>query len=604
MRKILRGFFLLLFSLLPLWGLPAGVVRAQDEIPPTPEPSFRRTSLIIDVDFYTWWLIRWKNNSIACEIVIDHPEFPTGDEILKACGEDILEDWLDTQSCSISEEKDYSQCEGVYLHLAAKEKGQKTIEVHLPSPEAWMTLSGCEPRTAPNRCTTLPKLLITAIEPLPNEAIIRIQGFIGNKPFSCPGARCEIPLAPTGYQGTQVEFWADSSFGDATEHYTALVRVLTWGDFMAPEGRRSNGKEWTVDVLSSRWRGPHPASCAQIWQVFPEVGGPPGWLTTPQDVSDLESTISYYYLAGMLIQNGVVNASGCPNHGLQGDLIANNCGVQAAMPQVIDWQNRFDQQILAVASNTGVPAQLLKNIFARESQLWPGIYKIYHESGLGQLTEYGADTILLWNTSFYNQFCPLVLHQETCDLGFARLEEQEKNLLRGALVRQMDATCPSCPEGIDLSQVNFSINAFAQSLLANCEQVSRIINNVTGRQAGKTASYEDLWRFTLVNYNRGAGCLANAIQQTWIRGQNLTWSNVSANLEGDCQQAIAYVQDVSQKVRLTPTPTPWLRFVTPFPGESLTPIMGTLIPPAEQPHTNVPTPFQTPIPFETPIPYP
>lgn len=605
MRKIVRGVFLIFLSLLPVLGLPANLVRAQDETPPAPTPSYRHATFAIDVDFYTWWLIRWKDNSTACEIVIDHPDFPTGDEILLACGEDIYEDWFDTQPCSPGEENDYSQCEGVYLHLAAQEKGQKTIELNLPLPEAWVTLGGCEPRPASNRCSTPPKLLITAAEPLPNENIIRIQGSIGNDHFSCPGDRCEVPLAPTGYQGTQVEFWADSSFGDSTEHYTALVRVLAWGDFMAPEGRRGDSREWTVDILSDRWRGAHPASCAQIWQVFPEVGGPSGWLTTPKDASGLESTLSYYYLAGMLIQNGVVDAGGCPNHGLQGDLIANTCGMQAAMPQVLEWQNRFDRQILEVARNTGVPAQLLKNIFGRESQLWPGIYKIYHESGLGQLTEYGADTILLWNTSFYNQFCPLVLHQSACDLGFAHLGVQEQNLLRGALVRQMDATCPSCAEGIDLSQVNFSVNAFAEGLLANCEQVSRIIFNITGRKAGQATSYEDLWRFTLVNYNRGAGCLANAVQQTWIRGQDLTWGNVSTNLEGDCQQAIAYVEDISQEVRRTPTPTPWLRFITPSPGTLPAPVGGTPFPPIpETPYFGRQTPFVSPTLFETPIPYP
>ncbi|MEJ5201955.1 MAG: hypothetical protein WHV66_06935, partial [Anaerolineales bacterium] len=189
MRRMLSGVFLVLFSLLSLFGLPTGIVLAQDEIPPAPQPILRHASFVIDVDFYTWWLIRWKNNSTVCEIVIDHPEFPTGDEILKACGEDLYEDWFDTQPCSVNEEKDYSQCEGVYLHLAAKEKGQKTIEINLPLPEAWITLGGCDPRLSPNRCTTPPKLLITATEPLPNETIIRIQGFVGNKPFSCPGDR-------------------------------------------------------------------------------------------------------------------------------------------------------------------------------------------------------------------------------------------------------------------------------------------------------------------------------------------------------------------------------------------------------------------------------
>jgi len=96
MRKIVRGVFLIFLSLLPVLGLPANLVRAQDETPPAPTPSYRHATFAIEVDFYTWWLIRWKDNSTACEIVIDHPDFPTGDEILLACGEDIYEDWFDT----------------------------------------------------------------------------------------------------------------------------------------------------------------------------------------------------------------------------------------------------------------------------------------------------------------------------------------------------------------------------------------------------------------------------------------------------------------------------------------------------------------------------
>jgi len=55
-----------------------------------------------------------------------------------------------------------------------------------------------------------------------------------------------------------------------------------------------------------------------------------------------------------------------------------------------------------VAKIDDVPAQLLKNIFLRESQLWPGIYNSIKEVGLGHLTDNGADTILLWNPDFFN----------------------------------------------------------------------------------------------------------------------------------------------------------------------------------------------------------
>jgi hypothetical protein len=107
------------------------------------------------------------------------------------------------------------------------------------------------------------------------------------------------------------EFWADSSFGDSTEHFTARVRLVPWGDFMNPERRSSDPARWYVDVLSEQWRDGQLATCSDTWQVFPPLGGLPDWLTSTTAVEDLRTDKSYYYLAGALITYGVVDASGC-----------------------------------------------------------------------------------------------------------------------------------------------------------------------------------------------------------------------------------------------------------------------------------------------------
>ena len=115
---------------------------------------------------------------------------------------------------------------------------------------------------------------------------------------------------------------------------------------MSPEGPVSDRQLYYVDVLSTQWRGQQPASCTETWQVFPEIGGPPPWLLTPDKPEELYSTVSFYYLAGMLISSGEVDASYCPDDGLQSDLVANSCGVQAAYDKVVEWQNSFDEEIL------------------------------------------------------------------------------------------------------------------------------------------------------------------------------------------------------------------------------------------------------------------
>jgi hypothetical protein len=321
---------------------------------------------------------------------------------------------------------------------------------------------------------------------------------------------------------------------------------------MDPEGGISDTPAWYVDVLSTQWRGSPAASCSQVWMSFPDVGGPPDWLLTPETTAELKTTISYYYLAGSLIERGLVDVSPCLDGGLSGFGIASECGLETAMPQVLTWQNQFDGEILRVATETGVPAQLMKNIFGRESQFWPGIFKTLEEAGLGQMTEGGADTVLLWNPEFFSQFCPLVYKTDVCQAGFGNLSENQQNTLRGALVQKVNAACPDCPSGIDLSQANFSISVFSRALLANCEQVGQILVNRTGNFAGQTTSYEDLWKFTLTNYNAGPGCLADAITVAMNVGDPLDWAHVKLYLQPACQGAIDYVGDITAGIPIAP----------------------------------------------------
>lgn len=574
----------------------------------TPDTG-RRTKITIQFTSYKWWLIRYSNNQIACSFSVEHDGLPVAEDIEELCDDKTYDEWLNTTPCKVGQVESYSQCPGFYLQQLDSAPGKRQIEIELPEPQIWVSVTNCNAQPPDTACTTLPNLLFTAQEPLPNEAIISVQGVVAGEPFKCMGATCSVPLKPTGLDGSTAEFWADSSFGDSTQHYTARVRLVPWGDFMDPEKNSTDPRKWYVDVLSSQWRDGELASCSDTWEVFPPVGGPPEWLTSPNSSLDLESDISYYYLAGSMITYGVVDASGCVDGGLQAPNIASTCGVEAARPQLIEWQNRFDDEIMQASQNTGVPARLLKNVFARESQIWPGIYTTYKEAGLGQLTSNGADMVLLWNSDFFHQFCPLVLDQSFCEGGFWTLGDVERNMLRGALVKKVNATCPDCPAGIDLKQANYSVGVFAQSMLASCEQVGQTIWNITDLSPGQTSSYEDLWRFTLVNYNAGVGCLSTALQRTWFNSRPLDWPNVSAQLDPACQGAIGYVEDISRMLKATPTPTVWIS----VPGSLATPVLprvyetptSTLPPYRHSPtvtQTPTSTPTRTPTPTRTTTP--
>lgn len=561
----------------------------------------RQAVISVSYTTYEWWLLTWNNSQLICQIYVEHEGWPYLDEVKYFCGEQIARDWQETKPCVFSEEiTSAAQCPGLYLHLASVTPGEREIEVTLLPPEVFIDIAECDPQPPQNRCETLPKLHLMAVEPLPNEHIIAIQGTIGNDYFSCSGDECIVPLPATGVNGVGVTFWADSSFGDSTETFTAQIRVVPWGDFTAPDVAAGDDPQWYVDVLSSQYLRKVESSCSQIWSAFPPIGGPPLWLSSPDHPDALISSEPFYFLAGSLIRSGAVDASTCPGGGLQPNGVANQCGLETSRPMINEWQNQFDSEIVRVAKETGVPAQLMKNIFGRESQFWPGFAASYKEAGLGHLSDLGADTVLLWNPSFFTQFCPLVLDTTVCQRGFGNLDISEQEMLRGALVQKVNAACPECPLGIDLRQANFSISIFARSLLANCEQVGQIIYNTTRHIAGEVSPYEDLWRYTLINYNGGPGCLSDAIERTLSSGHPLIWDAVIQHLEpGICQLSIDYVNDIAympeapaptptssiQAPIFQPTPTPQVEDVVPTQGTQPTPTPdpGGGYPPAPTP---------------------
>jgi hypothetical protein len=392
----------------------------------------------------------------------------------------------------------------------------------------------------------LPTLVLTGEEPLKGEHITGLAGDVDGTPFTCD-AICQVDLAPTDNNGSNLDFWASSSYGDSSEEFQARVRVTKSDD--------PSDQAWYTDVLSTQWHGDVLAGCSQIWDIFPPVGGTPDWLSTPQRPEDLATKVSYEYLSANLIKKGVVDTSTCENGGLFANGLANTCGLEMARPAVNDWQNRFDELIFTAAQQTGVSAKLLKNIFARESQFWPGAAPDHLEAGLGQMTEGGADAVLTWNPSFYEQFCPSVLDEAECkskiyprpEEGWEGigLDDAERSLLRGALVKSVDAVCPDCSLGIDLKKTDFSVSVFAQTLIASCKQTGMVVDINYGNAQGKAASYEDLWRFTLVNYNAGPGCLGLAVDATSRMGEPLDWEHLSSHLTPACQGALNYVNDLS-----------------------------------------------------------
>lgn len=492
---------------------------------------------------YTWQLVRWSDGLPLCLLEIDHEGLPTGVEIYSQCGAERYQSWLNTPPCeAASTGGDTTSCNGVYLRLISVTQTEGEVQgsspatgVHaIPPPEAWLNIEGCEFRSLGYYCDQAPILVIQAEDSLPTEQIIKIEGDINAAPFACEGSICQVEVPPTGPDGAIMGFYALSSSGMSSPPYQARIRAVQ------QEG------SWQASVLSDRWQGQSLSSCDLVWGAFPPLESLPTWLSSPQNTVDLASDVPYTYLAGRLISAYAVNAAECARYGLEGNGYANPCGMEKARAEVNAWQDRFDPQIIAAAKTIGIPGQLLKNLFAQESQFWPGSYHLSpDERGLGQLTPEGADTLLLWDQSVFAEVCPQVLHPETCAQGYPVLIEEYQTLVQGAVMQRVDADCAGCFMGIDLSKAGLSVEIFAKALKANCQQAGQTITNLRGQTPGLASSYADLWRFTLVNYHAGAGCLINAINAVPM-DQPLTWENIVPTLDVECPGVSEYVEKIAK----------------------------------------------------------
>jgi len=502
--------------------------------PPGPD---RFSVTTVDYTKYTWWLIEWDQSDVICKMVIDHDGLPTPGDVYLNCTERNYNIWINQQPCN---ELDTLLCKGFYAVMIGSEPAQKDVSTKLAPPVVQVSLENCNPvyTSSTSICETDPILVLTGIEPIPGYTITSIEGSYEGQPFTC-GAVCRLRLPLTDENGFTLQFWAYSSYGDSSETFTAKIR-----NAQANAGNPDQSF-WYVDVLSDQWAGVPVASCVENWGVFPPIGGPPQWLSTPTQSESLGTDVPYTYLAENLIRKGAVDASVCANNGLLPDGGVSACGMDAARTAVTAWQNQFDGLILSVAKNSGVPANLLKNLFAVESQFWPGA-SLISDVGLGQLTEQGADTTLMWNPPFFYQFCPLVTDSSNCKNGYLGMDDKLKEYTRLSLISAVNANCDNCPLGIDLERANFSIGVFAQTLLANCGQAGQLVKNFTGGAAGNSASYEDLWKLTLANYNAGPGCLGDALDGTTSANQDLTWENISTHFSEGCQSAVNYVNSISQ----------------------------------------------------------
>jgi hypothetical protein len=144
------------------------------------------------------------------------------------------------------------------------------------------------------------------------------------------------------------------------------------------------------------------------------------------------------------------------------------------------------------------------------------------------MNQLGVDVLLRRDQTLYQQVCPAVLAD--CSRPYTSLEPAQQAMIRGAVVKLTDATCPDCEFGFDLNIAKQSVSIIAQVLVANCQVVDTILSQaivpdedvdaatataaVATIQAGgenPSTEYEDLWRYTLLSYHSGPSCFQEAV---------------------------------------------------------------------------------------------
>lgn len=465
-----------------------------------------------------WLLSSWSDDLAVCDLYVAHEKRPSAQEILDQCGKEVYLSWATTPPClEAADGGDASLCRGLFIEYRGKDRHVVKELVKLPHARVRVEAVNCDPW---GWCDDRVVMNFVGEEPLEGHRITSVHVRIGSSEKTCAQASCELRMPVTDENGVWVEYWATSDFGDESEHATFLLRN-------APVEDQDN--LYRLDVLGAGWDEAAPAG-AVLWQVLPALEHPEAAaLEQPLSVGYLATTHRYLYLAGHLIQAGVVDGSGCSGFGLLGNQTANPCGEKLAADKVLEWQNQYDLQIYTAAIQHNVPARLLKGIIAQETQFWPYPVAPY-ELGLGRITENGADMLLTWNIPNYLEACRSLYSVDRCSGGYPSLNPVEQAMLRGAVLSAV---------GTDQE-----MDLLAATLFASARQVKQLIENISDRPVSAVTTYEELWKLTVANYHSGSGCVGTAMQTAWDNERPMTWGDISPHLLGDCQGAIGYVESV------------------------------------------------------------
>ncbi len=475
-----------------------------------------------------WQLLRWQDGATVCNLYVRHGNQPTSDDIVQTCGQKTLDDWLTTPPCT---GVGGGYCSGLMLRQVSPKMGTTTGELALPDISIRVETVNCIPGQV---CTDRPELRVIAEEPVDGHQITRVHVRIEGTEKIYEGTEGQFRLPLTADNGGWLTYWADSSLGDTSKLFQVKFRAVKLDG--------SDSPTFQLDLLTDEWAENLPAGSAR-WEIFPTAGKPlPQIYEQPLAKEYLATANRYNYLAAHLIHKGLVDARSCQDGGVLVGGAASACGETAAAAQVVEWQNKYDEQIYQAAIKYNIPARLLKGMIAQESQFWPVSDNPY-EQGLGYITEDGVSMLLLWNYQYYLATCVPAFDAQICWGGYSNLRVERQTILRGIVFGKVGTS-----EELDL---------LAAMLFASAAQTEQLVTNVMGRDLSDVTTYEDMWKMSIANYYAGSGCLGETLRAAAVDELPLTWDGVAKQLQGVCKIADNYVKRVigysdSQAMSLPP----------------------------------------------------
>lgn len=339
---------------------------------------------------------------------------------------------------------------------------------------------------------------------------VQITGFVNSTDFVCAGTPCTIIL---GAGSSKIVFKAVTVSGETSREVLASVRVDT----------TTKGYVVVIESVSQYYAG-FADACLRIWGIKDDTD--PAWAEFPQFPYQLNTQITLHGLVTNLIMHGIVDVQDCPAGGLSMDMSwPTGCGLERTRNTMITWQNQFDDNIWQAGKEIGIPPKILKTLMEVESQFWPGNQRFYvDEFGLGQINQLGVDSLLRSDNDLYQRACTTVLNN--CFLPYLSQPPEQQRMIRGALMNMIDATCPTCTNGVDIAKAKQSIPLVAQVLKANCQQTKNIMD-----ANGSEPAYEDYWKFTLLSYHSGMSCLNNTVKAVKQAGEPMDWDHAAPRVD-------------------------------------------------------------------------